>query len=629
MFHTNRRACVLQVTSQRWLLAGTITLCGFGLAAPDVFAQLGATQAGATSTNAPAAVTPAAAIAEIERTLDARLVRTDQPAPAGLPAQMRQFGLPAVSMAVIHQGRIHWARAWGEARPGLAAHTETRFAAGSISKPVAALAALRFAEASGVDLDRDLRPMLKRWQPAPEEGPSRYTLRRLLSHSANLSTSGFGGYAVDAPLPTLPQVLDGLPPANSPAVRPLDPSVTGFRYSGGGTAIVQLWMEEQTGMPFAQAMQTWVLKPLGMAHSHFDQPPREAVELHAFAHPRPGQVEPGGWRVYPEAQAAGLWATPSDIARMLIAVQAARRTTAAATEPFGSVPLSAAVARSATQRETDRTSPGFFLEGGRVGHNGSLQGFESSAMIGTDTADGLVIMINSQNSWPVLDAVVRTVARVYGWPGLAAPRMATEQRLPRDARRWVGSYTAADGSDINLRTAAGALWLQPGIGAWERLLRTTDGRYTTARGQPLFAVSDGGLRGYLSDFGQPLDTSVLSARKPLPAGPPEITMRGSLSNWQPGAVLKPAGRGRFVAELDVPAGRHEFKIADAQWQSVNLGASGTEPLVSGKWTPLSWRGGNLVLDVAVAGRWRLELNAPDRPIPPQLRLTRLVGPTGD
>jgi hypothetical protein len=246
-------------------------------------------------------------------------------------------------------------------------------------------------------------------------------------------------------------------------------------------------------------------------------------------------------------------------------------------------------------------------------------------MIGTDTADGLVIMINSQNTWPVLDAMVRTVARIYGWSEMAAPRMAPQQKLPLHAGRWVGSFTASDGSIMTLRTAAGALWLQPGIGSWERLVRTTDGRYTTARGQPLFAVSDGGLRGFVNDFGQPLDSSKLSARTPLPARPPEITLRGSLSNWQPGVVLKPAGPGRFVAELDVPAGRHEFKIADAQWQSVNLGASAMKPMASGEWTTLAWRGGNLVLEVEEAGRWRIELHAPDRPVPAQLRLTRLGG----
>lgn len=152
--------------------------------------SLQAAPRGADPPNEPAvAVTPEAAIAEIERTLDARLIRPDQPAPPGLEA-------------------------W------------------------------RLAEACGIGLDADLRPLLKRWQPSAEEGPARYTLRRLLSHSASLTTHGFGGYAVGAPLPTVVQILDGLPPANSSPVRPLEPPVAGFKYSGGGSTIVQLWMEE-------------------------------------------------------------------------------------------------------------------------------------------------------------------------------------------------------------------------------------------------------------------------------------------------------------------------------------------------------------------------------------------------
>jgi CubicO group peptidase (beta-lactamase class C family) len=581
-------------------------------------------------------IAPAQAVAEIERTLDERLLRQGASVPPGLPARMAELRLPAVSIAVIHKGQVHWARAWGEARPGVSATTETRFSAGSISKPVGALGALRLAEARGISIDADLRPMLQRWQPAAEDGAPRYTLRRLLSHSASLSTHGFGGYAMDAPLPTLEQILDGLPPANSQAVRPLEPPVPGFKYSGGGSTIVQLWVEEQTGLPYAQAMQTWVLTPLGMTQSSFEQPPREALALHAFSHQGVGRPEPGGWRVYPEMPAAGLWSTPSDLARMLIAVQNARHNAdagsgAAAISVSGpdaanAGGLSATVAHTATRRETERTSPGFFLDGKRFGHNGSNQGFESAALINGDTGDGLVIMINSQNSWTLIDAVIRTVARVYGWPDMAAPRAAAEQRLPPGAAAWAGRYITSDGSAIQLRAAQGSLWLQPGPGAWERLWRTTDGRYTTERGQPVFTVSREGLRGSISEHGQPLDPSVLSPRQLLPGKLPQITVRGSLTNWQPGPVMRPVGGGRYLAEVELPAGKHEFKIGDDQWQRVNLGATQAGPLQAGVWTQLRWQGGNLLLDHAEAGRWRLELDAPDRPgVAARLRMTRLTG----
>jgi CubicO group peptidase (beta-lactamase class C family) len=618
---SNQAAAVLPaLLAFAWALTALSALPAFAAANPPKTAPK---PPGAA---APAVViTPEAAIAEIERTLDARLIRPDQPAPPGLTTQMRNFSLPAVSVAVIRKGEIHWARAWGEARPGVPATADTRFSAGSISKPVGALAALRLAEARGIAIDADLRPMLKRWQPAAEDGPPRYTLRRLLSHSASLSTHGFGGYAADAPLPTIEQILDGLPPANSPAVRPLSPPVSGFKYSGGGSTIVQLWVEEQTGLPYAQAMQTWVLQPLGMRQSAFEQPPREALAQHAFSHQGVGKPEPGGWRVYPEMEAAGLWATPSDLARMLIAVQKARGDASTGTDATGAGGLSGSVARTATERVTERTSPGFFLDGKRFGHNGSNQGFESAALIGAETGDGVVIMINSQNSWALVDALVRTVARVYGWPEMAAPRAAAQQRLGAQARRWEGSYTVSDGSTISLRMAQGTLWLQPGPGAWERLVRTTDGRFTTERAQPMFSLSDAGLRGMVTDFGEPLDPSLLSPRKPVPKGVPEISMRGSLSNWQPGAVLKPVGKGRYVAEIDIPAGKHEFKIADAQWQRVNLGGTGPGAIQPGTWTTLQWQGGNLLVDNAQPGRWRLELDAPDRPTPARLRLTRLPG----
>ncbi len=593
------------------------------LAAPLAHAITTAPDSASTRARA-GQVSPAAAIAEIERTLDARLIRPDLPAPPGLAAQMQQFSLPAVSIAVIRNGEIHWARAWGEARAGVPATPDTRFSAGSISKPVGALAALRLAEARGISIDADLRPMLKRWQPAAEDGPPRYTLRRLLSHSASLTTHGFGGYAADAPLPTIEQILDGLPPANSPAVRPLVPAVKGFKYSGGGSTIVQLWVEEQTGQPYAQAMQTWVLQPLGMRQSSFEQPPREALDQHAFSHQGIGKPEPGGWRVYPEKEAAGLWTTPSDLARMLIAVHKARSAGTVGTDATGSGPLSGSVARTATQRETESTSPGFFLDGRRFGHNGSNQGFESLSTIDATSGDGLVIMINSQNSWPLMDAIARTVARIYGWPELAAPRAAASQRLPQGAGRWAGRYTLADGNTLVVRAAQGALWLQPGPGSWERLIRMADGRFTTEQGQIRIGLSASGLRMAADEYGNATDERVLVARTPRTAALPSFSLRGSPNGWQPGPALQPVGPGRWAIEMDLPAGRHEFKLGDANWQQVDLGGLQYGRVVPGEWTPLRRRGANLGIDVPADGRWRVELDAPDRPVPARLRLTRLA-----
>lgn len=559
------------------------------------------------------AQTPEQAIAELQRTLDAPLRRADQPAPPGLLDRMRAEGVPGLSVAVIHQGRLHWAQGFGEARAGVPMTAETRLQAGSISKAVAAVGVLRLAQAQGVGLDQDLRPLLKRWQPEVEDGAPRYTLRRLLSHTAGLGVHGFGGYAADAPLPSLAQILDGQPPANSPAVRPVQSAGLGFRYSGGGSTIVQLWVEDQTGQAFADAMQAWVLGPLGMTSSSYEQPPRDALALRAHAHQGAGHPEPGGWRVYPEQQAAGLWTTPSDLTRLLLAMQAARRG-----EPG---PIEPALARTATTPVAWPVGLGFFLEGpqdrpSRFGHNGSNQGFESMAVADLDGGEGLVIMANTNGTWGLMEAVRRTLARVYGWPGEVAPLAVAQQALPPAAKAWLGEYALPDRKPLRLREHQGSLWVDSGPGHWHRLWLTADGSYASVEGLRGLRFSAQGLQaGAGTDWVQ---------RQPLKAFKmPPIFLRGSMNDWQATQALRPVGPGRWQVELSLPAGQHEFKIGDAQWAVIDLGSTLQTATPLGDWQPMTPRAGNLLLEPARPTRYRLELRLRDAPEPAQLRVQAL------
>lgn len=563
------------------------------------------------------AQTPAEAIAELQRTLDEPLRLAGRPTPPGLAERLRAQGIPGVSIAVIHQGRIHWAEGFGQAREGVPMTAQTRLQAASISKPVSALGAMRLAARVGVAPDDDLRPRLKRWQPAAEaDGPPRYTLRRLLSHTAGLSTPGFPGYATDAVRPTLPQILDGRAPANTPAVRPVGPAGERFRYSGGGTQIVQLWVEDETGRPFAEAMRTWVLDPLGMRDSDFRQPPPDDGAPRAHAHQPPGKPEPGGWRVYPEQQAAGLWTTPSDLARMLIAVQAARR---------GEVgPLAPAVARTVTQPVLGEAAMGFFIEpppqpGGRArfGHYGSNQGFESQAMADLDGTEGVVVMVNSQGGGPLMDAIRRTLARVYGWEDQRAPLAVADQRLDEVAQRAVGQYVVAGHPTLRLRERDGALWVDAGPGDWQRLWRTEDGSY----------ASEAGWRGLrLSAEGARLDGKAgppVPRRELTPWQAPPLFLRGTMNDWQPVLPLQPQGGDTWAVTLTLPAGRHAWKLADAQWQQVDLGTDREGLLPGGGWYPLVSRGGNLEIGLDQPAQVRIELELRDGPQPPRVRWTRL------
>ena len=105
---------------------------------------------------------------------------------------------------------------------------------------------------------------------------------------------------------------------------------------------MQLALTELTGQPFADFMQATVLGPLQMTSSSYAQPPPPDVAAQlSRAHDGQGRAMNTPWHVYPEQAAAGLWTTPTDLARFVIEVQTAVR------GPAGKV-LSQASAREMT-----------------------------------------------------------------------------------------------------------------------------------------------------------------------------------------------------------------------------------------------------------------------------------------
>jgi CubicO group peptidase (beta-lactamase class C family) len=335
-----------------------------------------------------------------------------------LEERMRFFRVPGVSVAVVNDGRLEWAKGYGVARAGgdRAVDTATLFQAASISKPVAALGALQLVEDGRLALDEDVNARLTSWRvPASEiAGVERVTLRRLLSHNAGLTVHGFPGYARGVAVPTAVQVLDGAPPANTAPVRIDIVPGSRWRYSGGGFTIVQLLMSDVTGRPFADVMADLVLRPLGMTNSTYAQPlPDVLAPRAAHAHDREGQPIPGDWHTYPERAAAGLWTTPSDLARMILAVQAA----------VGGAPdaiLEPATARAMLIVQAGEYGLGFGLAGEgatRVfAHGGSNAGFRGQFIGFAEGGRGAVIMTNADLGSALIEEILRGIAQAYGWP---------------------------------------------------------------------------------------------------------------------------------------------------------------------------------------------------------------------
>ena len=265
---------------------------------------------------------------------------------------------PALSIA-IWEGEAIVAMAWGlsDADTGQPATPSTLFQAASISKPVFAMAVLRSVEMGRLTLDAPVDTWLDGFElpTGSQTETERVTPRRLLSHSAGTTIHGFPGYGMGARIPTVPEVLAGVKPANTGAVvvDVLPGSLE--RYSGGGTTLMQLAMADLLQRPVAEIVSELVLAPAGATSSGYLQPlPEDRWAEAARAHIR-GKRHDDQWHIYPELAAAGLWTTPTDLARIAIDVQQsiagdlnrvlAPSTARLSTLPVGPAPLESAGTR--------------------------------------------------------------------------------------------------------------------------------------------------------------------------------------------------------------------------------------------------------------------------------------------
>jgi CubicO group peptidase (beta-lactamase class C family) len=226
---------------------------------------------------------------------------------AAFAARPDPVAVPAAAVAVL-VAEDEVTAAWG-------AEKGTLFQAASISKPVAALMALRLAAQGRLSLDADVNEYLTSWQLPGENRMPPVTIRHLLYHGGALTVSGVPGYEQGEALPSLTEILDGLAPANTPAVRRDGPPGREHRYSGGGYILLQQLLEDVTARPFPDLAAELVFEPARMTAATYAQP---ASSDAAAAHVDGREVD---WHVYPELAAAGLWCTPTDLVHFAHVIQ--------------------------------------------------------------------------------------------------------------------------------------------------------------------------------------------------------------------------------------------------------------------------------------------------------------------
>ena len=330
--------------------------------------------------------------------------------------RMKFHKAPALSIAVIRDFKIEWAKAYGlkDIETGEPATTETLFQAGSISKSVNAMVAMKKVEQGRISLDEDINAKLTSWKLPDNEftAKKKVTLRNLLSHTAGTTVHGFPGYAITEKVPTLQQILDGTAPANTAAVRVDFEPGSRFRYSGGGTTISQLALMDIEKKPYPDIAKETVLAPLGMSNSTYSQPlPADWRKKAATGYRSNGSEVTGKIHIYPEMAAAGLWTTPTDLAKFAIELQLSLA-------GKSNKVLTKQSVETMTTSYKDDVGLGFFIErhGNALyfGHGGADEGFRAELVVSRDKGNGIAVMVNSDNG-QILREVIRGVAREYGW----------------------------------------------------------------------------------------------------------------------------------------------------------------------------------------------------------------------
>lgn len=357
---------------------------------------------------------------------------------------MKEACIPGISIAVINDFEIVMAKGYGiqDIEFELPVNKNTIFQAASISKPLTALAVMKLVQDGKLDLDEDIKTYLKTWK-LPESKlteVNKVTLRNLLSHTAGVTVHGFPGYSAEAEIPTLAQILNGEPPANTGKINvDIEPN-TQFRYSGGGYTIVQQTLIDQLQKPFDEIMYELVLEPLGMTNSFYSN---SCLNEHKAVNATAGHKSDGSQvsykrHLYPEMAAAGLWTTAGDLAKFAIEVQKCLKgeSNKILTREFMEMMTTPVLSGEYNLGLRNEKIGGEML----LGHSGGNEGYSCNMLFHKEKGFGVVFMSNSDNGYKIKLPIFRSAAAAYGFHNILLPDYEIAQLSVEVMRIFEGTF---------------------------------------------------------------------------------------------------------------------------------------------------------------------------------------------
>ena len=394
-----------------------------------------------------------ARIARITSSLQQPLIIEGQPVEhRTLDEAMRELAVPAVSVAVIDNGELAWARAWGVIEAGSDAPVtpENIFQAGSVSKPVTALLALALVDDGVLDLDRPLNEVLRSWKvPDNEFTRTRaVTLRHTITHQAGFTPFAYSKPRDGRQFPAMAELLAG-GIDDWPAVGVEFVPGSRLAYSNSGYCVLQLVLEDRSRLTLHQLASQLMFGPLKMGHSRFDDPiSAELLATAASGHHREPTADGQGQVAVPvehkariaPAATGGLWTTPTDLAVLAIEVSRAWR-------GESDVLISKQLARAFLTPQIENEGLGIYLQGEgptlAARHGGSMTGFTTQLVFYPEAGKGVALMVNSEGAGAqyLATELIASIADEYAWPGYPVRRtLATA--TPQQLDELVGVYGA-------------------------------------------------------------------------------------------------------------------------------------------------------------------------------------------
>ncbi|MCC6182854.1 MAG: beta-lactamase family protein [Bacteroidia bacterium] len=358
--------------------------------------------------------------------------------------RMKFYNVKGISIAVIKDFKINWAKGYGfaDSAQNRMVDTKTMFQAASISKSLNALGVLKLAQERNLNLTADINTYLKSWK-FPYDSVSKgkkVSLLNLLSHTGGINVSGFDGYAKTDSIPSIIQILNGQSPSNSDAVKSIFEPGLKYKYSGGGTTISQLIIEDVTGKSYTDYMENNILKPIGMKNSFYTNTTSEKkLKLLATGYNADKEVTMK-YHIYPEKAAAGLWTTPTELAKFVIETQKSLlgKSNKILSQKMTQLMLTPYVDNS--------SALGVFIEDKEgvkyFRHGGVNEGFTSLYFGSLVNGNGAVVMCNSTDK-TILYEIINSIATVYKWKNYYKPVPKKIVKIDSvELSKYIGKYTS-------------------------------------------------------------------------------------------------------------------------------------------------------------------------------------------